>query len=371
MIVALAFVALLWRRLRWWQLGALVAVLALLGVESASSTDYWSPYYKIHAIHVAGPSSVRGIPTHGVITVGEQHPATRRPYPDLDAETARAVLLLSLPARDRSRLNHVLIVGAGTGNDVAVALSEGARHIDAVEIDPVIQSLGSRWNPDRPYQSPRVTVHINDGRAFIQDTDRRYDLILFALPDSLTLLPGQGNLRLENYLFTLESVRRVKSILEPGGTFAMYNYYEPRCSIATRRRCWTVFGSRAVRGGRLPARRPSAGGPDRWCRRDTQLRKPVEWAAGRSLATDDRPFPYLTSHSIPSLYLWVLALSWSARSSLVWLSAVGLATRMRRYIGPVLHGRGVPLLETKNVVQFALLFGRPGWSTRWSSRPSW
>ena len=41
----------------------------------------------------------------------------------------------------------------------------------------------------------------------------------FPVLDSLTLLTGQGNLRLENYLFTLESVRRVKSILEPGGTF--------------------------------------------------------------------------------------------------------------------------------------------------------
>jgi len=69
-----------------------------------------------------------------------------------------------------------------------------------------VQSLGSEHHPDHPYQDPRVTVHINDGRAFIQQNHDHYDLILFALPDSLTLLAGQGSLRLENYLFTTESI---------------------------------------------------------------------------------------------------------------------------------------------------------------------
>jgi len=38
----------------------------------------------------------------------------------------------------RGSLGNVLIIGAGTGNDVAAALSEGARHVDAVEIDPLL-----------------------------------------------------------------------------------------------------------------------------------------------------------------------------------------------------------------------------------------
>ena len=54
---------------------------------------------------------------------------------------------------------------------------------------------------------------------------KRYDLILFALPDSLTLVSGQGALRLENYLFTKQSMETVRRRLKPGGTFAMYNYY--------------------------------------------------------------------------------------------------------------------------------------------------
>ena len=42
----------------------------------------------------------------------------------------------------RASLGNVLVIGAGNGNDVAVALSKGARHVDAVEIDPVLLRIG-------------------------------------------------------------------------------------------------------------------------------------------------------------------------------------------------------------------------------------
>ena len=64
----------------------------------------------------------------------------------------------------------VLIIGAGSGNDVSRALAWGAEHVDAVEIDPVIQRIGKQDHPDRPYDDPRVTVHLNDGRNFLKST---------------------------------------------------------------------------------------------------------------------------------------------------------------------------------------------------------
>ena len=54
--------------------------------------------------------------------------------------------------------DEVLILGAGSGTDVAAALQHGAKHVDAVEIDPVILRLGRECHPDRPYNDPRVTV---------------------------------------------------------------------------------------------------------------------------------------------------------------------------------------------------------------------
>ncbi len=98
-------------------------------------------------------------------------------------------------------------------------------HVDAVEIDPEILDLGRRFHPDRPYDDPRVTTHVDDGRAFLERTDARYDLILFALPDSLTLVNGSGAIRLESYLFTKEAIESVREHLTEQGGFAMYNYY--------------------------------------------------------------------------------------------------------------------------------------------------
>jgi spermidine synthase len=70
-----------------------------------------------------------------------------------------------------------------------------------------------------------VTRHVNDGRAFLQSTDKKYDLILFALPDSLTLVSGASQIRLESFLFTDRAIEEARDHLKPDGAFAMYNYY--------------------------------------------------------------------------------------------------------------------------------------------------
>src|SRR5690606_26353856 len=119
----------------------------------------------------------------------------------------------------------VLIIGAGSGNDVASALMFGAEHVDAVEIDPTLQRLVRKDHPNRPYQDPRVTVHLTDGRGFLRTTDKQYDLIIYALVDSLVLHSGYSSLRLESFLFTDQALRDIQGRLKPGGVFAAYNYY--------------------------------------------------------------------------------------------------------------------------------------------------
>jgi SAM-dependent methyltransferase len=118
----------------------------------------------------------------------------------------------------------VLVIGAGTGNDVAHATHFGVDRIDAVEIDPAIQDIGVSFHPDHPYQDPRVVRHLDDGRHFLRTTERKYDLVVYALVDSLILHSSYGNLRLESYLFTKEAFEDVQRVLKPGGTFVIYNY---------------------------------------------------------------------------------------------------------------------------------------------------
>ncbi len=75
--------------------------------------------------------------------------------------------------------------------------------VDAVEIGPVIQRLGKQDHPDKPYDDPRVFVHLNDGRNHLRS----------------------GNIRLESFLFTKQAMDDVKKRLKPGGVFVMYNYF--------------------------------------------------------------------------------------------------------------------------------------------------
>src|SRR6266702_2072956 len=341
-IVALVMLLLFGRRTGLLQVTAVVVLVMLLWSESLSSSDIWSPYYRI-SYTKAGDQyavNVNGIPHQNIIPARKLQKVYSLPYQHAPGNP----------------LNNVLIVGAGTGDDVANALLKGARHIDAVEIDPELYQLGRRLNPDHPYQNPRVSVHVNDGRAFLEQTHARYDMILFALPDSLTLVAGQSSLRLESYLFTVQAVQAAKAHLDPGdGLFAMYNYYRTpwlRDRLANTE--LTAFGHTPCvddEGFSLSmisdTVNPSA------LRCTTSWHRPADVVAP---ATDDHPFVYLDGNTIPWIYRITLGLILLASILLV-RPAAGPHRRMRGYADLFFMGAAFMLLETKNIVQFALLFG--------------
>jgi len=193
---------------------ALVLLLSVApqGTRAEGPRQQWSPYYRID-YH----PSQRLI---NVNLIGHQQMQPR------DAAFP-AYALPHLLNRDSGGkpFGQVLIIGAGSGNDVSRALAWGAERVDAVEIDPVIQRIGKRDHPDHPYDDPRVFVHLNDGRNFLKSGNKQYDLIIYALVDSLVLHSGYSNIRLESYLFTKQAMDDVRKRLRPGGTFVMYNYF--------------------------------------------------------------------------------------------------------------------------------------------------
>ncbi|HXY06649.1 MAG TPA: methyltransferase domain-containing protein [Terriglobales bacterium] len=140
-------------------------------------------------------------------------------------------------------LQNVLIVGSGTGNDVAAALRHGAGHVDAVEIDPLILELGRRLHPEHPYASSRVTAYNDDARAFFRKTKQTYDLIVFGYLDSHTMLSAYSSVRLENSVYTVQSLQEAKRLLRPGGTMVLA-FASGRSFVTTRlyRMLSVVFG---------------------------------------------------------------------------------------------------------------------------------
>lgn len=349
-IVAAALAVLYGRSLRMIHVVALAGLLGMLFHETMIPGDSWSPYYKVSLFPAQPPGSwsinVNGIP-HQIM---EPQALRRQTEP---------VYFLPYQRLRGNSLRDVMIVGAGNGGDVAIALSAGAKHVDAVEIDPRIYQIGRDDNPEHPYQDQRVTVRINDGRAFLQQSRKKYDLILFALPDSLVLVAGQSSLRLESYLFTLEAMRAARAHLKPGGAFGMYNYYRERWLIdRLAGTLQTAYGHAPCIDttgtyGRFALLMVGVDSGNVACQ-TTWV--PATGAVVPAPADDDHPFVYLRTRSVPMLY--VITIAGILLASLLLIRGVAGPLRlMRPYADLFFMGAAFLLLETKNVVQFALLFG--------------
>jgi SAM-dependent methyltransferase len=321
-------------------------------VEGATNKRIvWSPYYRITSLdNLDGGKSVFVNQTPH----WHQFPTAGNPLYDRVYERGGD------PAG-----GDVLVIGAGSGNDVAAVLRRGAGHVDAVEIDPRLMEIAERNHPEDPYGDPRVDTHVDDGRAFLERSDTRWDRILLALPDSLTLVQGQSSVRLESYLFTEEAVRSAREHLAPGGVFAMYNWYrqewlvdryaETLASVFDQPPCVSRLGNNlAVLLASDDAGAVNCPADEVWASRPG-IPQPV---------SDDQPFPYLETRSVPTLYVWsgllVLALSVGAVASITLVGRrdkAGALREMGGYADLFFMGAAFMLLETKSVVQFALLFG--------------
>jgi predicted membrane-bound spermidine synthase len=337
---------------------ALLAAAAVL-VHGLARGALWSPYYKITVTEDGADTviEVNNIFHQSMAPVEHKEYFYQWPYMVFG-----------------DTFDNVLVLGAGSGTDVAAALRHGARHVDAVEIDPVILRLGEEHHPDRPYSDPRVTRIADDARHFLRTTDRRYDLVVFALIDSLTMQSSFSGVRLESYMFTEESFRAVRERLTPNGVLVVYNYFrEPWlvdrlaniAAAAFGQEPWVhVHEARAylgvmMAGPRLATLATPPAIPDRvtafgQSHEPSPARMHLRDASVEP-ATDDWPFLYLKDRHVPAHYLGALAL-------ILVVSGGAVAAAIRRQGGRwswemFLLGAAFMLLETKSITQFALLWG--------------
>jgi hypothetical protein len=342
-------VARVWPVLPWLVTIGVVQYQDLVVNAAPERTDVqtvWSPYQKLQLTTKTGDIYANGILHQSMMDKPSLPPSFYRlPY---ESRKQRGLSTSS-----------VMVIGAGSGNDVAAALAYADPNVrvDAVEIDPGIQSLGRAHHPLRPYADPRVRLTVDDGRAFMTRADRKYDLIIIALTDSLVKVSAMAQLRLENYLFTRNSVARAYSLLTPQGELVFYNYYrtlwlvnkivtmaregtrrEPRLIYRWRDMVMLAVGPSTVGGG---------------FGRGPQIEAP----------TDDWPFLYLKERSIPSVYVRAMLVLFALVVVVLGTVHVRSLRDPERQVGLplklafLLMGVAFLLLETKSVIQFSLLFG--------------
>ena len=138
-----------------------------------------------------------------------------------DPEAERLARLKGLAFRALAP-ERVLVLGAGGGFDVALALQAGARSVDAVEINGAMvgftRSLGAFAG--NVYDRPEVRVHEAEARRFVRSAPDEWDLISMSLleTDPATVRASAGY---QSWVFTIEAVDEYLARLRPGGILAI------------------------------------------------------------------------------------------------------------------------------------------------------
>lgn len=271
----------------------------------------------------------------------------------------------ALPHYIKPQAQNVLIVGSGTGNDVASALHHGAQHIDAVEIDPAILEFGKSIHPAQPYQSPKVTAHVNDARAFIRSTDARYDLIIYGLLDSHTLLSSMSSVRLDSFVYTVEAFREARMLLKPDGVLSItFSYISQELAYKISAMLRNAFEGQAPH-----VYRTGYDGGLTFVIGDTLHDFNIQALAQfedvsqtftdttiqTDLSTDNWPFLYMPVKKYPLSYLLMIAV--------LLMVSFGF---IQQFLPEVKHGLSIPcfflgagfmLIETKGITELALVYG--------------
>lgn len=122
-------------------------------------------------------------------------------------------LFAYLPAALHPKIERVLVICFGVGATAsAITDLPEVREIDVVDVSRDILEMSDIVHPDagrHPLRDPRVKVHVEDGRFYMQQTGRRYDLI--------TGEPPPPKMAGVSALYTREYFELMKDRLNPGG----------------------------------------------------------------------------------------------------------------------------------------------------------
>jgi SAM-dependent methyltransferase len=346
-----------------------VVALVLVAVAAAFlwpnwGRELWSSYQKLE-IHEQ----------EQVITVNGVGYMSLKPMAAAGPGNPEAINRWNMVYYFRPQPRDVLIVGAGAGNDAAAALAAGAGHVVAVEIDPAVHRLGRQMHPDRPYHDPRVQVVIDDARHYLSTTDRKFDVIVFSHLDAHTLLSGFTNVRLDNYIYTVESLGQANALLKDDGVIylafwanrpwirdRLYNNLE----AAVGHPPFLISSYEESRGTDIELVHFFSG--TQAVQREIRAMYPDDWPGFFSyvpepnrvpILTDDWPYLYIEQHSIPRLIL--LLMGTVTAFSLVFVCVnfkrFGRGGRLKIDWHFFFLGAAFLLVETHNVGKLALIFG--------------
>jgi SAM-dependent methyltransferase len=349
------------------KLGLLAFVPVLLVVAGQQQRSIWSMYNKIFTSPPDRAGSFRLVANQDYHQLALN--LTDR-WVGLSRNLAGWRRTYDFPYLLTTARERVLVLGSGMGNDVATALRNGCERVDAVELDPVILAIGRQRHPERPYADPRVRTYVADARRFVASSRERYDIVVMGWLDSHRLFSALSSVRQDNFVYTVDSLRAIRRLLKPDGLLVMSFYvgkswigdklyqmtrqafgYPPRVFAYVPggyRISGQTFVVGAESGWRMPAEVPGF----------SELTSRYAGSPPVAVPTDDWPFLYYRDRSLSPEYLKILAIFLAFSVLLVLYAApLGKVSRPDRPLLFFLLGAGFLLMEVRNIIALALVFG--------------
>ena len=372
-IFSACLLGLLWKapRLRAACVTGLLPCIGLAAINAhPGAATYWSPYQKL----TLTPINENGELISYELTTNDSwyqrvvnfSPPFVAKHPELFASNSAGWDPYNLPYRFYASPATVLVLGSGMGNDVAAAVRNTTGAVVAVEIDPTILRLGKTLHFEKPYDSSRVRVVLDDARSFLHNDREGFDLIVFSLLDSHTTNSNYSNIRIDNYVYTIEAMREARRLLNPGGLLMVkFQVTTPWIAGRLKALLTEVFGQKPIQiladsAYVTPGSFFISGSQSRIANvlSDPAISSYISTHGGYRatqavVTTDDWPYFYQKEPGIPLNVLLV--------SSLVVLLAFWFKKRTSGQLQIQWHffllGAGFLLLEVQIISKIALLFG--------------
>ncbi len=126
------------------------------------------------------------------------------------------------------------IIGPGGGVDVLRAVANGSPSVTAIEINPIIANTVMRGRyadySFHLYEQPGVHLKVTDGRSFVRNSGRLFDVVQMTLVDTWASTAAGAFALSENSLYTVDAFREYFEHLKPDGILAItrWEFHEPR-----------------------------------------------------------------------------------------------------------------------------------------------
>jgi spermidine synthase len=370
-------VALFWRltSIRWAAVAVFAACVALTALAPHVGRVYWSPYQRLIVRPVYDQQ--HELVSYEIRTNDSWYqqmfnlsPEFTAKHPELFQDSPAKWNPYNMPYRFFPNPPSVLVLGAGTGNDVAAALRNGAQRVVAVEIDPLIQRLGRDLHFEKPYSSPRVQVVVNDARSYLENSREKYDVIMFSLLDSHTTSSYYTNIRIDNYVYTREALTSAKKLLKPDGLLVLKFWVDtpwianrlnqltetvfgqPPLTLSSNQPLYGTTGSFFIAGSRERLRAALAADPELLTYAQEHHAAVPDTPAAPT--TDDWPYFYQREPGLPTGVLLMSLVLLGLGGQLLRNTGVSTASLNWHFF---FLGAGFFLLEAQIISKMALLFG--------------